>query len=81
VRHIKLILFVLSSLIAAPASTAANQNTWIGFMKDELTTKYPNMRLVKVAYGNDDDQTSFNQTLALLQADPNLKGIISPTTD
>ena len=66
--------------ILSAASTAANQNTWIGFMRQELTDKYPNMQLVKIAYGNDDDQTSFNQTLALLQQYPNLKGIISPTT-
>ncbi len=66
--------------ILSAASTAANQNTWIGFMQDELKTKYPNMKLVKIAYGNDDDQTSFNDTLALLQQYPNLKGIISPTT-
>ncbi len=65
--------------ILSAASTAANQNTWIGYMKDELK-KYPNMQLVKIAYGNDDDQTSFNDTLALLQQYPNLKGIISPTT-
>jgi rhamnose transport system substrate-binding protein len=66
--------------VLSAASTAANQNTWIDFMKKELSAKYPKMQLVKVAYGNDDDQTSFNQTLALLQAYPNLKGIISPTT-
>lgn len=66
--------------VLSAASTASNQNTWIGYMKQELATKYPNMQLVKVAYGNDDDQTSFNQTLALLQQYPNLKGIISPTT-
>src|SRR5437899_3539191 len=66
--------------ILSAASTAANQNTWIGYMKDELAKKYPNMQLVKIAYGNDDDQTSFNDTLALLQQYPNLKGIISPTT-
>lgn len=66
--------------ILSAASTASNQNTWIGFMKQELASKYPNMQLVKIAYGNDDDQTSFNQTLALLQQYPNLKGIISPTT-
>ncbi|HEX7733590.1 MAG TPA: rhamnose ABC transporter substrate-binding protein [Ktedonobacteraceae bacterium] len=66
--------------ILSAASTASNQNTWIGYMKDELTTKYPNMELVKVVYGNDDDQTSFNATLDLLQAYPDLKGIISPTT-
>ncbi len=66
--------------ILSAASTASNQNTWIGFMKDELAKKYPNMQLVKTVYGNDDDQTSFNDTLALLQQYPNLKGIISPTT-
>ena len=67
--------------ILSAASTATNQNAWIGFMKDELTkSPYTGMQLVKVAYGNDDDQTSFNQTLALLQQYPNLKGIISPTT-
>ena len=67
--------------ILSAASTATNQNTWIGFMKDELSKpQYKNIQLVKIDYGNDDDQTSFNDTLALLQAYPNLKGIISPTT-
>jgi rhamnose transport system substrate-binding protein len=33
-----------------------------------------------VVYGDDDDQTSFDKTAALLQSHPNLKGIISPTT-
>lgn len=67
--------------ILSAASTATNQNTWIGYMKQELALpQYKNMQLVKVVYGNDDDQTSFNDTLSLLQAYPNLKGIISPTT-
>jgi rhamnose transport system substrate-binding protein len=67
--------------ILSAASTATNQNTWIGFMKNELSKpQYKGMSLVPVDYGNDDDQKSFNDTLALLQAYPNLKGIISPTT-
>lgn len=67
--------------ILSAASTATNQNTWIGYMKDELSKpQYKNMQLVKTVYGNDDDQTSFNDTLSLMQAYPNLKGIISPTT-
>lgn len=65
--------------ILSAASTATNQNAWIGYMKQELT-KYPNMQLVKTVYGNDDDTTSYNDTLALLQEFPDLKGIISPTT-
>jgi rhamnose transport system substrate-binding protein len=67
--------------ILSAASTATNQNTWIGYMKQELSLpQYKNMQLVKIDYGNDDDQTSFNDTLSLMQAYPNLKGIISPTT-
>ncbi|MFJ7178591.1 rhamnose ABC transporter substrate-binding protein [Streptomyces massasporeus] len=67
--------------ILSAAQTATNQNTWIDFMKDELKKpEYKNMKLVKIAYGNDDAQQSFQQTQGLLQEYPNLKGIISPTT-
>ena len=41
---------------------------------------HPNIELVEVVYGDDDDQTSFDKTAALLQTYPDLKGIISPTT-
>ncbi|MBA2810781.1 rhamnose ABC transporter substrate-binding protein [Streptomyces sp. KM273126] len=67
--------------ILSAAQTATNQNTWIDFMKDELKDpKYKDMKLVKVAYGDDDAQKSFQQTQGLLQEYPDLKGIISPTT-
>jgi rhamnose transport system substrate-binding protein len=67
--------------ILSAAQTATNQNTWIGYMKDELKKpEYKDIQLVKVAYGNDDAQASFQQTQGLLQQYPNLKGIISPTT-
>jgi len=67
--------------ILSATPNATNQNAWIKFMKDELSKpKYKNMKLVKIAYGNDDDQKSFQETQGLLQAYPNLKGIISPTT-
>ena len=42
--------------------------------------KYKDMKLVKIAYGNDNPTDSAKETQALLQAYPNLKGIISPTT-
>jgi rhamnose transport system substrate-binding protein len=67
--------------ILSASANATNQNTWIKFMKDELSKpEYSKMKLVKVAYGNDDDQKSFQETQGLLQAYPDLKGIISPTT-
>ncbi|MGY4923394.1 rhamnose ABC transporter substrate-binding protein [Streptomyces sp. 900105755] len=67
--------------ILSAAQTATNQNTWIDYMKEELKDpKYKNVKLVKIAYGNDDAQQSFQQTQGLLQQYPDLKGIISPTT-
>ncbi|MEU8344518.1 monosaccharide ABC transporter substrate-binding protein, CUT2 family [Actinomadura meyerae] len=67
--------------ILSATANATNQNTWIKFMQDELKKpEYAKMKLVKIAYGDDDDQKSFQQTQGLLQAYPNLKGIISPTT-
>jgi rhamnose transport system substrate-binding protein len=67
--------------ILSAAQTATNQNTWIRYMKDELKKPaYAKMKLVTIAYGNDDAQKSFQETQGLLQSDPNLKGIIAPTT-
>ena len=65
--------------ILSAAQTATNQNAWIGYMQQELK-KFPNIKLVKIAYGNDDAQTSYQDTQGLMQSYPNLKGIISPTT-
>jgi rhamnose transport system substrate-binding protein len=67
--------------ILSATANATNQNAWIKVMKDTLKKpKYKDIKLVKVAYGDDDDQKSFQETQGLLQAYPNLKGIISPTT-
>jgi rhamnose transport system substrate-binding protein len=67
--------------ILSATPNATNQNTWIEFMKDELTKpEFKNIELVKIAYGDDDDQKSFQEAQGLLQSIPDLKGIISPTT-
>jgi rhamnose transport system substrate-binding protein len=66
--------------ILSASANATNQNAWIDLMKKDLAANHPNVKLVDVVYGNDDDQTSFDKTAALLQTHPNLKGIISPTT-
>lgn len=67
--------------ILSAAATATNQNTWIEFMQDELSKPgYENMELVEIAYGDDDPQVSYDKTVELLTAYPDLRGIISPTT-
>ncbi len=67
--------------ILSSTPTASNQNAWIDSMKKRLASdpKFAKMKLVQVAYGQENEQTSQQQALALSQAFPNLKGIISPT--
>ncbi|HWT94860.1 MAG TPA: rhamnose ABC transporter substrate-binding protein [Solirubrobacteraceae bacterium] len=64
--------------ILSATATATNQNAWIAAMKDELR-RHPGLRLVKVAYGDDDDQRSYQETQGLVREFPRLKGIIAPT--
>jgi rhamnose transport system substrate-binding protein len=67
--------------ILSATANATNQNAWIDVMKETLKQdKYSDMKLVKVAYGDDDDQKSFQEMQGLIQAYPDLKGVISPTT-
>ncbi|TIC85030.1 rhamnose ABC transporter substrate-binding protein [Nocardioides sp. GY 10113] len=66
--------------VLSAAANATNQNAWIELMEAELEANHPDIELVDVVYGNDDDQTSFDKTAALLQSHPDLAGIISPTT-
>ena len=66
--------------ILSAAANATNQNAWIELMQAELEANWPNIELVDIVYGDDDDQTSFDRTAGLLQTYPELKGIVSPTT-
>src|SRR5918997_2911351 len=68
--------------ILSASANATNQNAWIEMMEKELESNpdYADLELVDTVYGDDEDQKSFDQTEALLQNHPNLKGIISPTT-
>ena len=69
----------IAVLSATPNAT--NQNAWIAVMKTELAKpEYSKLKLVKIAYGNDDDQKSFQEAQGLLQSYPNLKVIVAPTT-
>jgi rhamnose transport system substrate-binding protein len=66
--------------ILSASANATNQNAWIDMMEEDLKANHPDIKLVDVVYGDDDDQTSFDKTAALLQSHPQLKGIVSPTT-
>ena len=68
--------------ILSATANATNQNEWIKFIEEELASnpEYAEISLVAKVYGDDDDTKSFQEAQGLLQAYPNLKGIISPTT-
>ncbi len=67
--------------ILSATSVATNQNAWIDAMKEILKDdKYSKMELVEVAYGDDEQQKSVDETKALLQNYPDLKLINAPTT-
>jgi len=69
----------IAVLSATPNAT--NQNAWIDVLKEELDQpEYADLDLVTVAYGNDDDQKSFQEAQGLLSSYPDLKAIVSPTT-
>jgi rhamnose transport system substrate-binding protein len=67
--------------VLSATSQATNQNLWIDYMKKELTLpKYKDVKLVKVAYGDDLRDKSVSEAEGLLRSYPNLKCIIAPTT-
>ncbi len=69
--------------VLSATSQATNQNLWIDWMKKELSEnadKYANLKLVKVAYGDDLRDKSVSETEGLLRSFPDLKCIIAPTT-
>ena len=66
--------------ILSSTPTATNQNAWIAQMKDEMASNpdYSGLNLVQIAYGEESEQINQQQTIALVQAYPDLKGLIVP---
>lgn len=61
--------------------TAANLNTWINYGLEYAKEKYPNLTLVTDPVPSDESaQEAYTQTMALISAYPNLKGIIGYST-
>ena len=66
--------------ILSSTQTAVNQNAWIASIKDKLAndSKYSKMKLVTVAYGEEKADVNAQKAKELVQAYPDLKGIIVP---
>jgi len=66
--------------VLSSTPTAVNQDAWIDSMKARLASDpaLKNLHLVTVAYGQEKADVNAQQAKALVQAYPNLKGIIVP---
>ena len=68
--------------IVSAMATAPNQNLWIQYIEEELAANEAsaNIEYIGTVYGDDEYQKSFDETQALLNQYPDLKGLIVPTT-
>lgn len=68
--------------ILSASPDAANQNAWNAAFEEALAndSKYENIEMVDLVYGNDQSEDSYNQALALVDKYPDLKLIMAPTT-
>jgi rhamnose transport system permease protein len=65
--------------IITGALSAANQNAWIGFIKQRLA-KYPEMKLVTIRPSDDDRDKGFAETQTVLKVYPNVKLVMGIAT-
>jgi len=67
--------------IVTASLSAANQNEWIKFIKQRLSEKYPEMKLVAIQPSDGDRDKAFSETQNILKVYPNVKvvmGIAAP---
>jgi ABC-type sugar transport system, periplasmic component len=69
--------------IVSAGATAPNQNLWISFIEEALKEDeaYKDIEYLGVVYGDDDYTKSYDVCKALIDKNPDLKGLIVPTTN
>ncbi|MGM0883402.1 MAG: autoinducer 2 ABC transporter substrate-binding protein [Bacillota bacterium] len=60
---------------------ASNLNIWMDWMKRQAAEKYPRMKLVAVIPADDDQQKALLKAQELIDAYPNLRGIIGNSSE
>jgi rhamnose transport system substrate-binding protein/rhamnose transport system permease protein len=64
------------AIITGPLS-AANQNSWMEFMRKRVAEKYPEMKLAAMRPSDDDRDKAFAETQTILKVYPNVKLVIA----
>lgn len=67
--------------ILTASLTADNQNTWIRYMDAYRISKYPELELLTMIPTDEDQQKAYANTRNLLQAYPEIDGIIAMSTE
>jgi rhamnose transport system substrate-binding protein len=66
--------------ILSGGANAANLNAWVEAMQAMLAADHPNIKVAKVAYGEDQDEKAYQEAQGLMQSIPDLAAIIAPDT-
>ena len=62
--------------IVSCGQTAANLNSWIEVQKAYTAEKYPNAKIVDIVYAGEDEAKAVAMAKDLMNAHPNLKGLV-----
>jgi rhamnose transport system permease protein len=63
--------------IITGALSAANQNLWMGFMRQRVAEKYPGLKVVAVRPSDDDRDKAFAEAQTLMKVYPNVKLLVA----
>lgn len=63
--------------IVSGEATASNLNAWIGFMKERVKARYPNLKLLEPQFAGGTAQRAAQIATDLITANPDLKGLIA----
>ncbi|MGK2310602.1 autoinducer 2 ABC transporter substrate-binding protein [Cutibacterium sp. V947] len=66
--------------IVSCGQTASNLNAWIKVVKSKAVSDYPKIKIVDTVYADEDQAKAVTMAKDLMNANPNLKGIIGPCT-
>lgn len=66
--------------IVSCGQTAVNLNSWIGVINQEIPANHPNIKIIDTVYSGEDQAKAVSDAKSLINANPNLKGLIGMCT-
>lgn len=66
--------------IVSCGQTAANLNSWIKIVNEQVAEEYPNITIVDTVYADEDQAKAVTMAKNIMSANPELKGLIGPCT-